>query len=465
MTFTASDGTDSDSETVTITPNNVNRAPVLASIGDKSVDENTLLGFTASATDADGDTITYTASALPTGATFSTGSFGWTPQYEQSGSYNVTFTATDGTETDSETITITVGNVNRPPVLEAIGSQSIDESSLLSFSLSATDADGDSITYSAATLPTGSAFASQTFTWTPGYEQAATHEVTFTASDGAAEDSEAVAITVNNTNRSPVLDAIADQAVNETVLLTFAVSATDADDDTLEYSASSLPSEASFTGQTFSWTPSHSQADNNYEITFTVSDGELDDSQAVTIIVSDTSAPSVTNRSPAADSIQTPLNNLVTLNVTDDGKGVDPATVTITLNGSLIYTGNTSNYVSATGNCRRTGTAAEYTYAYQPDEAFDFDETKTVTAIAVESTGSILHFAWTDRTAGNSDIYYASSDGLPASPLTGANLIDDTSEADQLSPVIAVAGGSGDNLHVFASWQDSRNTDTDLYMV
>jgi len=86
-------------------------------------------------------------------------------------------------------------------------------------------------------------------------------------------------------------------------------------------------------------------------------------------------------------------------------------------------------------------------------------------AIAVESTGSILHFAWVNQAAGNSDIYYASSDGLPDSPLTGTNLIDDTSGADQLSPVIAVAGSSGDSLHVFASWQDSRNTDTDLYMV
>ncbi|HLB74638.1 MAG TPA: putative Ig domain-containing protein, partial [Sedimentisphaerales bacterium] len=712
VTFTASDAADTDSEVVTISVGNVNRAPVLASIGAKSVDENSLLGFTTSATDADGDTITCTASVLPTGATFSTGSFSWTPEYEQAGSHNVTFTASDGTDSDSETITITVGNVNRAPVLEAIGSQSIDEGSLLSFSLSAADADGDSITYSAAGLPSGSAFASQTFTWTPGYTQAGAHEITFTAGDGADEDSETVTITVNNTNRAPVLDAVADQSANETDLLSFTVSAADADGDTLEYSASSLPGGASFTEQSFSWTPSHSQADNSYEITFTVSDGELEDSQAVRIVVSDASAPSVTGRSPTADSIQASLNNLVTLHVTDDGKGVDPATVSITLDGSVIYTGNASNYVSATGNCRRTGTATNYAYAYQPDEVFDFDETKTVTvnatdlggnamtqvsysfrtemrsfgsntllgsdaadadkgapatasdssgniwaawhagpagsrdiyiarraagatsfgaarqittdsadqhnpalgvgtddklyvvwqdnrngdwdiygststgngttwsaqrritdsndnqinpaiaidsqstnrahvvwqddrsgnediyiavsanafltnavtritshtsdqttpaiaidssntayvvwtdarnattdiygassgawtnvpvvnkaanqsnpAIAAESTGSVLHFAWVDQIAGDSDIYYASSDGLPAGPLTGTNLIDDNSEADQLSPAIAAAGSSDDSLHVFVSWQDARNSDTDLYMV
>ena len=42
-----------DSETITVTVNEVNVAPVLAAIGDKTVDELTLLTFTATATDAD----------------------------------------------------------------------------------------------------------------------------------------------------------------------------------------------------------------------------------------------------------------------------------------------------------------------------------------------------------------------------------------------------------------------------
>ena len=76
---------------------------------------------------------------------------------------------------------------------------------------------------------------------------------------------------------------------------------------------------------------------------------------------------------------------------------------------------------------------------------------------------------WVDQTSGNSDIYYASSDGLPSSALTGSNLIDDTSAAEQLSPVIAVTGSTGNSLKVFAGWVDERDIpvsgDTDLYMV
>jgi hypothetical protein len=84
-------------------------------------------------------------------------------------------------------------------------------------------------------------------------------------------------------------------------------------------------------------------------------------------------------------------------------------------------------------------------------------------AIATESTGSIVHLLWVDDTSGDNDIYYASSNGLPGSPLTGSSIIDDSSGADQFEPAIAVTGSTDNNLKVFASWQDWRNTDIDLY--
>jgi len=90
-----------------------NEAPVLSTIGDKSVDEGSLLEFTISAYDPDGDTLTYSASNLPSGASFDASSrtFSWTPTYDQAGTYtNVHFEVSDGYLTDSEDITITVNN-------------------------------------------------------------------------------------------------------------------------------------------------------------------------------------------------------------------------------------------------------------------------------------------------------------------------------------------------------------------
>ncbi|MHA2066129.1 MAG: putative Ig domain-containing protein, partial [Candidatus Thorarchaeota archaeon] len=96
-----------------------NRPPVLGSIGNRTVNEEELLQFTVSATDPDGDTLTYSASNLPSGAGFNAGSrtFSWTPSTGQAGTYsNVRFEVTDGSLTDLENITITVSapGANQP---------------------------------------------------------------------------------------------------------------------------------------------------------------------------------------------------------------------------------------------------------------------------------------------------------------------------------------------------------------
>ncbi|MEI8350502.1 MAG: fibronectin type III domain-containing protein, partial [Candidatus Omnitrophota bacterium] len=94
----------------------VNAPPVLAPIGNKTVNEGANLNFAISATAAGGAAITYSvSSAIPTGATFdaTAGTFNWTPTFTQAGSYAVTFVATTAAGSDSETITITVNNVAR----------------------------------------------------------------------------------------------------------------------------------------------------------------------------------------------------------------------------------------------------------------------------------------------------------------------------------------------------------------
>ena len=91
-----------DSETFTITVNDVNVAPVLGAIGNQTVDELATLTFTASATDADlpADTLTYSldAASIALGMSIdaNTGVFSWTPTEGQGGlTPSVTVTVTD----------------------------------------------------------------------------------------------------------------------------------------------------------------------------------------------------------------------------------------------------------------------------------------------------------------------------------------------------------------------------------
>ena len=121
-----------DSEDITITVVNVNRDPVLSSIGDRTVTEGTPitftvtegspLTFTVSANDLDNDTLAYSAGNLPSGAVFdeTTATFTWTPQDGQNRTYpNVRFTVTENTtverKSDYEDIMITVENADSGP--------------------------------------------------------------------------------------------------------------------------------------------------------------------------------------------------------------------------------------------------------------------------------------------------------------------------------------------------------------
>lgn len=264
-------------------------APVLDLIGDKAIDENTVLSFSIFATDDEDDTITYSVVGLPPGASFNknSGAFFWTPGYAAAGTYYVKFIATAKGLTDSETIAITVNNINRPPILNSIGNKAVDENALLSFTISASDSDGDEISYSVVGLPPGASFNTNSgvFSWTPSFTASGDYSVVFMASDNVITDSETITITVGNVERAPVLDSIGSKVIDENSLLSFTTSATDPDGDSIIYSATGLPSGASFTTTgTFSWTPSIGAA-GTYDVTFTAESKGLTDSETVTITV------------------------------------------------------------------------------------------------------------------------------------------------------------------------------------
>jgi hypothetical protein len=147
---------------------------------------------------------------LPPGAFFDslTQEFTWTPGFGDGGNYQVLFTLTDDGDpglSDTEEITITVGDVNRPPVLDPIGAKIVNENELLSFTVTASDPDGDDLSFSADNLPPGSTFdpATRTFNWTPGNDQSGSYpNILFTVDDDGnpvLTDSEVIVITVSNT--------------------------------------------------------------------------------------------------------------------------------------------------------------------------------------------------------------------------------------------------------------------------
>ncbi|MFC1944099.1 putative Ig domain-containing protein [Chloroflexota bacterium] len=177
-----------------IYPYEIPNPPVFSPIGNKTITADTPLQFTVSATDPDLDPLTYSASGLPTGASFnaSTRTFTWTPTADQGGVYQVTFAVSDGTGgIAAETINISA-LTSALPVFNPIGDKVIHAGWQLQFTVSATDPDLGPLTYSASGLPTGATLDPSTgaVAWTPTLGQEGTYNVTFTAMDVGNETTE-----------------------------------------------------------------------------------------------------------------------------------------------------------------------------------------------------------------------------------------------------------------------------------
>jgi hypothetical protein len=287
-----------DFETINITVGEVNQAPVLAAIGIKHIDQGRLLTFTALATDADSpaDNLSFSLdSGAPAGASIdpSTGQFSWTPsEGTLPGIHTITVRVSDDglpSLDDFETITITVNDINLPPVLATIGGQSVEEGSPLTFTASATNPDlaTENLSFSLDSgAPAGATIHPTTgeFNWTPAEaEGPAVYSVTVRVTDAGTpslDDFETFEISVAEVNQAPVLAAIGNQSIVEGSLLTFTASANDADlpANNLTFSLDpGAPAGATIhpsTGQ-FSWTPPAGTLPGNHTVMIRVSDDGL----------------------------------------------------------------------------------------------------------------------------------------------------------------------------------------------
>ncbi|GEM_PF-1966619 len=182
-----------------------NHAPTFTAISDKSVNENSSLSFTVSASDPDGDVIAYSTSNMPSGATFnfSNQTFSWTPTYSQSGNYAVTFTATDSHGASaSKIVTVSVINLDRSPVAEAGQDQTVILPATASLSAAASsDPDADSLTYSWSKIsgPGSVTFSNlHNISPTATFSQAGSYVLEVSVSDGSRSSTDRVTVTASS---------------------------------------------------------------------------------------------------------------------------------------------------------------------------------------------------------------------------------------------------------------------------
>ena len=148
------DGEESAITNVTFVVENANRAPFFDAIDPILVAERDDFSQRISATDPDGDTLTYSKLAGEDADLFqvtSSGTVSFTaPDFIPDGdnSYQLQLRVTDGEESAITNVTFVVENANRAPFFDAIDPILVAERDDFSQRISATDPDGDTLTYS-----------------------------------------------------------------------------------------------------------------------------------------------------------------------------------------------------------------------------------------------------------------------------------------------------------------------------
>jgi len=270
--------------------------PVITSSPVTSATKDQPYSYNVDATDSDGDTLTYSLTTKPSGMTInsSSGLIAWTPSAK--GYYNVTVRAYDGELSDTQSYKITVVDDNHHPVITTSPVTSATKGESYSYNVDATDSDGDTLTYSLTTKPSGMTINSSSgmIYWTPvneGY-----YNVTVRVSDGELSDTQSYTITVSDDNHAPVISNInAPSSVETDQTTTITCNASDQDGDLLTYYWFKTGGIITGSGSTVTWrAPS---TEGNYTVSCTVSDGKGgEDSELVNISVGDVNhAPVITS--------------------------------------------------------------------------------------------------------------------------------------------------------------------------
>ena len=227
ITLTLSDGAETVTKEVTIAVTNVveNSSPVFTSNTSFTVAENQTSVATITVTDADNDSISFSLSGTNADsfAIASSGAltFNNAPDYETKESYSLIVTASDGTSSVSQTMSINISNVNEVPQISALSStQSPDENQTSIVSVSASDPDANTnLTYSISgtdsSLFSISSSGVLTFKTAPDYETPGDadadnyYQINVVVSDGSLSVTQAITIQVQN-----VADLISGVAVD-----------------------------------------------------------------------------------------------------------------------------------------------------------------------------------------------------------------------------------------------------------
>jgi hypothetical protein len=285
--ISVSDGTETASlPAFTITVAGLpNQPPTISGTPATQVTVGNAYNFTPTASDADGDLLSFSIAGMPGWASFdsSTGHLWGTPGATDEGSYTgIRISVSDGMDNASlSTFGITVvGLPNQPPTINGVPPTQVDVGSAYDFTPTASDPDGDSLSFSIVGIPAWASFdASSGRLWgTPGVADVGSYAgIQISVFDGTVSTTlPAFTILVDNVaGDPPTISGLPPTQVDVGEEYTFTPAADDPNDLPLTFSIVNKPSWAGFDSGdgTLSGTPGAEHIGTTTDITISVSNG------------------------------------------------------------------------------------------------------------------------------------------------------------------------------------------------
>ncbi len=275
-----------------VTPQPSNSAPTINGSPTLTINQGVQYQFTPTASDVNGDTLTFSIVNKPVWATFNptTGTLSGTPSNQDVGITNsIVISVSDGTLSASlPAFNLSVANVNDAPTINSTAVTTATQDTAYSYTVVAEDTDeGDVLTFSAVTKPSWLSFNAATgvLSGTPGNADVGSHAVLLrvTDTDGLTAE-QSFSITVTNANDAPV-------ATSSTVTLvedgsvTITLTAVDADNDPLTYEVVSLPASGTLEQHGTVWLYTPEKDFNGTDVfSFIAKDAELSSEPATVTI-------------------------------------------------------------------------------------------------------------------------------------------------------------------------------------
>ena len=200
FSYKANDGVaDSNTATVTITVNGINDNPEAAN-QDVEVNEDGTASITLTGSDEEEDTLSFTVLSQPKNGTLSgtAPTLSYSPNANYSGSDSFSYKANDGSaDSNAATVTITVNGVNDKPEV-ANQSVDVDEDGSVSITLSGSDEEGDTLSFTVLSQPKNGTLSgtAPSLSYSPNANYSGSDSFTFKANDGKA-DSNTATVTIN----------------------------------------------------------------------------------------------------------------------------------------------------------------------------------------------------------------------------------------------------------------------------